>query len=209
MRLAQTIRRHPRGTFAVVAVGALLGGLALYWFAPWNLFVDRTVDEALPQVAAPAGTEVPEQGAEAAEGGGAEAGAETSEQDAQGGEGAAGEQPGPVTLTSGGFSGLEHETTGSALVIELEDGSRFLRLEDLETSNGPDLRVILTDQPVSDDWHVWDDGAYVDLGALKGNIGSSNYRIPGSVELDGFETAVIWCRRFSVGFGVAPLEPAS
>ena len=27
-----------------------------------------------------------------------------------------------------------------------------------------------------------------------------------SVDLGDFVTAVIWCRRFSVGFGVAPLE---
>jgi Electron transfer DM13 len=30
--------------------------------------------------------------------------------------------------------------------------------------------------------------------------------IPTSVDLGDFRTAVIWCRRFSVGFGVAPLE---
>ena len=101
-----------------------------------------------------------------------------------------------------------HEDRRPSLSIrELEDGSRFLRLEDLETSNGPDLRVIITDQPVSEDWHVWDDGAYLDLGPLKGNVGNSNYRIPRSVDLGDYRTAVIWCRRFSVGFGVAPLGP--
>jgi hypothetical protein len=117
--------------------------------------------------------------------------------------------PGARTLAEGAFSGLEHGTTGQAVIVELQDGSRFLRLEDLETSNGPDLRVILTDQPLSQDWGVWDDGGYVDLGGLKGNLGSSNYEIPADVDLGDFETAVIWCRRFSVGFGVAPLEPAA
>jgi hypothetical protein len=191
MPIVQTLKRHP-GRWAAVAVVVFAVGVAgLYWFAPWNLFLDRSVDEALPSVSAPAG-------------GGQATGAETS------GEDPAGEQE-PVeaslTLASGGFSSLEHETAGTALVVELQDGSRFLRLEDLETSNGPDLRVIITDQAVSDDWHVWDDGAVVDLGALKGNVGSSNYEIPKGLDLDGFETAVIWCRRFSVGFGVAPLEP--
>ena len=209
--LRSTIRRHPGPSAAVALVLAGVGILALYWFAPWNLFIDRTVDEALPEVAAPGGVELPEQGAEAAEGEEADVGAEPSEQDAQGGEGAqpggGGKEQGPVTLASGGFSGLEHGTTGSALILELEDGSRFLRLEDLETSNGPDLRVIITDQPVSEDWHVWDDGAYLDLGPLKGNVGNSNYRIPRSVDLGDYRTAVIWCRRFSVGFGVAPLGP--
>jgi hypothetical protein len=40
---------------------------------------------------------------------------------------------------------------------------------------------------------------------LKGNVGDSNYRIPEDVDLSGFRTAVIWCRRFTVGFAVAPI----
>jgi len=195
MQISATIRRHPRRTAVVGVVLVALVALGLWWFAPWNLVVDRTVDEALPGASEPgAGSQATED--EAASGGGTSAS-----------EGAA--EAGPVTLARGGFSSLEHETAGTVLVVELEDGSRFLRLEDLETSNGPDLRVILTDQPVSEDWDVWDDGAYVDLGGLKGNLGSSNYEIPTNLDLEDFETAVIWCRRFSVGFGVAPLEPAS
>jgi hypothetical protein len=200
MQIAQTMKRHPRGTVLVAVVIAALGAFALYWFAPWNLFVDRTVDEALPGASAPVGDAGTQE-----EGGAAE---EPVGVDAGEGGGGGDQQGGPVTLTSGGFTGLEHETAGTALILELEDGSRFLRLEDLETSNGPDLRVILTDQPLSEDWDVWDDGAYVDLGALKGNLGSSNYEIPRNVDLKDFVTAVIWCRRFSVGFGVAPLAAA-
>jgi hypothetical protein len=113
---------------------------------------------------------------------------------------------GSVTLAQGEFSSLEHTTTGAAVVLELEDGSRFLRLDDLDTSNGPDLRVYLSSVPAQDDWYVYDDGDFVDLGALRGNIGSSNYAIPADVDLSRFESAVVWCRRFSVGFGVAPLD---
>jgi len=187
--LRGTIRRHP-GRWAMVAiVFALVGGFALYWFAPWNLFVDRTVDEALPEVTA----QVPDVTGSLVD---------HSPPPTEGSDG-------PVTVAGGSFTSLEHETTGTALVVELEDGTRFLRLEDLETSNGPDLRVVLTDQPLSDDWQVWDDGELLDLGPLKGNIGSSNYEIPSSVDLGSFRTAVIWCRRFSVGFAVAPLDPPS
>lgn len=42
---------------------------------------------------------------------------------------------------------------------------------------GPDLRVWLTDAPVKEGEagrHVFDDGAYVGLGKLKGNKGSQN-----------------------------------
>jgi len=49
-------------------------------------------------------------------------------------------------------------------------------------------------------------GAYVDLGDLKGNIGSQNYEIPGEVDTDRFSTAVIWCVRFGVAFGAVEMD---
>jgi len=195
MQISAMMRRHPRRTAIAGVVLVALVALGLWWFTPWNLVVDRTVDEALPRVSEPGA------GSQATEGETAPGGGSATDKDDQ--------ETGPATLARGGFSGLEHETAGIALVVELENGSRFLRLEDLETSNGPDLRVILTDQPLSEDWDVWDDGVYVDLGALKGNLGSANYEIPANVDLADFQTAVIWCRRFSVGFGVAPLGPTS
>ncbi|HEV8563840.1 MAG TPA: DM13 domain-containing protein [Actinomycetota bacterium] len=60
---------------------------------------------------------------------------------------------------------------------------------------------------MSEEWGVCDDGEYADPGALKGNMGSSNYEIPAALDLATFETAVVWCRRFTVRFGVAPLTP--
>jgi hypothetical protein len=78
-------------------------------------------------------------------------------------------------------------------------------LEDLETSNGPDLRVYLTDRPLSRDFHGCDDGFFVDLGPLKGNVGDRNHRTPDTLELERVRTAVVWCRRFKVGVAVAPV----
>jgi hypothetical protein len=172
---------------AAAAVILAAAAFAAYWFAPWNLVVDRTVDEALPSTA-PA--EPVDDGA-----GDAPAGGDAGTDDGS-----------PATLSRGRFQSLEHATRGSALVVELADGSRLVRLEGLETSNGPDLRVILSSEAPQDDWHVYDDGELLDLGALKGNLGSSNYEIPADADLSDFESIVVWCRRFSVGFGVAPLE---
>ncbi|MGH2658509.1 MAG: DM13 domain-containing protein [Actinomycetota bacterium] len=192
MQIRATIRRHPV-RFGVLAFMLLaLGAFAIYWFGPQYLFIDRRVDEAVPTVAALPAAESP---------------AATGDQGTgQGGESA---PTASVTLARGEFRGLEHDSTGTALVLELPDGSRFLRLEDLDTSNGPDLRVYLSDAPASDDWYVYDDGEFVDLGGLKGNMGSSNYEIPSELDLTKFESAVVWCRRFSVGFAVAPLLPTS
>ncbi|HEX2240185.1 MAG TPA: DM13 domain-containing protein, partial [Actinomycetota bacterium] len=112
-----------------------------------------------------------------------------------------------MVLAEGSFQSLEHETKGRAVLLEVEDGQRYLRFEDLATSNGPDLRVYLSEIPASDDWYAYG-RRFVDLGALKGNLGNQNYALPDEIDLSKYKSAVIWCRRFTVGFGVAPLEPA-
>jgi hypothetical protein len=118
----------------------------------------------------------------------------------------------PVVLASGKLITHEHETTGTVEVLRLPDGSRVVRLEDLRTSNGPALKVWITDAPVIeglDGWNVFDDGRYVDLGDLKGNIGSSNYPLPDDVDISQLNSVSIWCDRFNVSFGAAELTPVT
>jgi len=109
----------------------------------------------------------------------------------------------PRTLARGSFRGLAHGASGTALLIEV-DGKRYLRFEDLDVSNGPDLKVYLSPARATSEESAFDD-AVVNLGDLKGNIGDQNYEIARDVELDGFRSAVVWCKRFGVGFAVAPL----
>lgn len=166
----------------VLVVGLAAVAVGLYLFQPWKLWTDEKVDEALP-------------GAAAAE----KAGGPPEEPD------------GPTTLASGEFITHEHETTGSAKVIQLQDGSRVLRLQDLNTSNGPALKVWITDakvKPGTAGWHVFDDGAHLSLGGLKGNQGSQNYRLPAGADLDEYSSVTIWCDRFDVSFGAAGLSRA-
>lgn len=116
----------------------------------------------------------------------------------------------PTTILSGQFISHEHDTQGTARVLETADGQRILRLEGLRTSNGPDLKVWLSDAPVlpgTEGWFVFDDGEYVDLGALKGNVGNQNYAIPADVDLTDLSSVTIWCDRFNVSFGAAELTP--
>ena len=55
----------------------------------------------------------------------------------------------------------------------------------------------------SPDGGVGDD--FIDLGNLKGNIGSQNYELGPEVDLDRYTTVFIWFVRFSVAFGAAAL----
>ena len=108
-------------------------------------------------------------------------------------------------IASGSFRSLEHRTTGRARLIRLADGRAVLRFENLDTSNGPDLRVYLSELSSTLGWHAYG-VRYLELGALKGNRGSQNYVVPAGTDLSRYRSAVIWCRRFKVGFGVAPLD---
>lgn len=44
---------------------------------------------------------------------------------------------------------------------------------------------------------------YIDLGKLKGNIGSQNYEIPGVADIQALNSVVIYCLPFHVVFSVA------
>ena len=91
-----------------------------------------------------------------------------------------------------------HKAEGIAKVINLADGRTFLRLENLKTTNGPDLYVYLSvGKDLSD---------IVNLGRLKGNIGNQNYEIPAGTDLSKYDTVLIWCKAFSTLFGSAKLS---
>jgi hypothetical protein len=170
-----------RVTWLVLAAALLLVlAVALPLFQPWKLWIDRTVNEAAPVAATPG----PALSAEPA-------------------------FAGPVVLAEGVFISHEHATTGTARVVQAPDGSRYLRLEDLDTSNGPLLKVWLTNAPVRADtagWRVFGDSRHIDLGPLKGNKGSQNYPLPGDVDLAAYRSVSIWCARFHVSFGAAALD---
>ena len=91
-----------------------------------------------------------------------------------------------------------HKAEGITKVINLADGRTFLRLENLKTTNGPDLYVYLSVGK--------DPSDIVNLGRLKGNIGNQNYEIPAGTDLSKYDTVLIWCKAFSTLFGSAKLS---
>lgn len=195
--------RRPAVLVPTALVLVAVVGVGLYLFQPWRLFVNTTVDEASPlAVSAPASSPSPgiDEAADVDEAAATPA-PEASPSDAAQ----------PTVIATGEFISHEHGTSGAASVIALPGGDRVLRIEGLDTSNGPDLRVWLSDAPVidgPDGWFVFDDGDYADLGELKGNRGNQNYRIPATVDLDDLTSVTIWCDRFSVSFGAAELVAA-
>lgn len=111
---------------------------------------------------------------------------------------------GNVELANGTFTSIEHASHGVASVVRLRGGGRVLTLTRFSTSPGPDLRVRLVVGRTEDGGSQ---GAR-DLGALKGNKGSQQYRLPAGVDLRRYGAVVIWCRAFSAAFAKADLVPA-
>ena len=182
----------------VLAVGAVIAALV---FQPWLLFIDVRVDDEIPAAsAAPTAAPAPE----------ASAGS-SSPPSARDTPMPSPTPAGPVDLASGTLISHEHETSGTVRVIQLPDGSRQLAIENLETTNGPDVHVWLSAGPVVeglDGWFTAGGHPYVDLGMIKGNQGNQLYDIPADVDLAAYPTVDLWCVQFAVSFGAAALAPS-
>ena len=95
-----------------------------------------------------------------------------------------------------------HQGSGTATIFQ-QGGQSILRLEDFEVTNGPDLHVLLVENP--DATGSGDLGEYIDLGELKGNVGNQNYEIPADIDLSQYGGVMIYCMPFHVVFSTAPL----
>ena len=182
------------GIPALLLVAVIAVSVGLYLFQPWRIFTSSTVIEDVPNAATPAATPAVEP---------------TQPAEPSASPSAVAPVAVPRELATGQLISHEHASSGTARILELPDGSRILRLEGLDTSDGPDLHVWLTDAPVIEGtagWYVFDDGAYLDLGALKANKGDQNYAIPAAAELGDYSSVSIWCARFAVSFAAAELK---
>ena len=108
-------------------------------------------------------------------------------------------------LATGQFHSAAHETKGTATVFQLADGKKTLRLTDFATSNGPDVHVYLVASDDAKDNDTVTNAGFIDVGTLKGNIGDQNYDLPANADLTKYRAVTIWCKRFGVNFGTAPL----
>ena len=189
-----TRRRVGIGAFTVLAMTAA-AWLAFGYFGVQGVFIDKHVNKATPFIGAASAAEPA-------------AVAPTSRPDATTPTGSPTATTTTVTAhqtAAGAFVSRAHTTTGQAIVV-MDATRTFLRIIDLATENGPDVRVYLS---AGVDAHAAEgklDDDFVSLGNLKGNIGSQNYEVPAGVDLTRYRTVVLWCKRFSVAFGTADLE---
>ena len=162
----------------------IVGGISAYAVSPY--FTESTIDEALPS-----GAIIPTKSSDTMM-------EEEMMEDTMMEEEM---RQTPITY-AGTFVGVGdgiHDAQGETYTISLDDGSNVLRLENFQSTNGPDLYVYLaTDDKASD---------FINLGELKANRGNQNYEIPHNSDLTKYNNVLIWCKAFGVLFGSAEILP--
>lgn len=165
-----------RWLFLLGAGALLLASFVVVWFQPQKLWIDDRVSEPIPS---PTVAGPPADDAAPST---------------------------PVELARGELVSRDHHTSGVVRVLSFGGGRRVVRLEGLDTSNGPDLYLYLSTNRAGGAEGAFDD-EYVSLGRLKGNRGEQNYDVSEDADLERFTTVVIWCDRFDSAFGAADLAP--
>lgn len=79
---------------------------------------------------------------------------------------------------------------------------------DFEVGPGPKYHVYLVPKANIRDEAAVKDAMFVDLGRLRAFQGSQRYAIPAGVDLQNFQSVVIWCEAFSVLISPADLVAA-
>ena len=124
------------------------------------------------------------------------------------------DEPAPAALArltplyTGSFHGDAHETTGRATAYQEPSGSRELTLSSFTTSSGPALHVILLDGSNvgrGQDLTLSNTNNR-DLGELRAIQGEQNYALPADIDLNRFNTVVIYSAGLHTIFGTATLD---
>jgi hypothetical protein len=90
-----------------------------------------------------------------------------------------------------------HPASGTVRIIQA-DGKTYVRYEDYETINGPDIFVYLAKD--------LDANEFVNLGRVKATVGSANYEVPAGVDITQYRYVLTWCKAFGVLFNYADIS---
>lgn len=105
------------------------------------------------------------------------------------------QRPQGSVFAAASIRGSAVAASGQVFFLELEDGSRALRIEDLVMDNGPGRRLVLSAASGSGTVLVGFNGAdRFDLGAMSGNVGDMTFDIPHFVDLRSFGSVVVVSR---------------
>lgn len=123
---------------------------------------------------------------------------------------------GAETIATGSFTRIDtiRWAQGDVTLYQQVDNSKILRFENFSTVNAPALRVALATTPVEEEPEEGEEPpspiAYIvdegfDVGPLVGVSGNQNYEIAPEIEIDQFDSVVIYSPTLEMVFSIAPL----
>ena len=98
---------------------------------------------------------------------------------------------------SGNFKGYGSQQVSGQAKIYLTNNQYMLKLENFNTSNGPDLKVYLSKASSPSD--------FISLGDLKSTNGNQVYEIAGTPDFSQYRFVLIHCERYNHLYGSAEL----
>lgn len=100
----------------------------------------------------------------------------------------------PIAVATLSSLGSYNSSGQVELLLSEETQMYSLVFQNFSSSNGPDLKVYLTNDE--------DASSFLDLGDLKSTSGTLRYDFPASQYRSELTNVMIWCQEFSVGFGI-------
>lgn len=105
---------------------------------------------------------------------------------------------------SANFQRGEHATGGRVSIVT-RNKTRYLQFDrNFRTSSGPDVFVILHRSSAPKIYGLRSRD-YVLIGRLRRFSGSQSYALPANLNLSGYRSVAVWCRKFNATFGYASL----
>ncbi|MCC5640312.1 DM13 domain-containing protein [Nostoc sp. CHAB 5844] len=102
------------------------------------------------------------------------------------------------------FQRGEHATKGRVSIVT-RNRTRYLQFDrNFRTSSGPDVFVILHRSAAPKIYGLRAKD-YVIVARLRRFSGSQSYALPSNLNLSGYRSVAVWCRKFNATFGYASI----
>lgn len=104
-------------------------------------------------------------------------------------------------LPSGTFVKKKKKLKGAWEVVQRGDQTFIVFGEDFRAANGPDLKIFLSPQTVSDVTGKTAVNGALNIGELKATKGTQEYLVPAGVNLSEYSSVLVHCEEYSVLWG--------
>ena len=106
-----------------------------------------------------------------------------------------------VELPAGDFVKKKKKLKGAWEVVQRGDKTFIVFGEDFRAANGPDLKIFLSPQTVSEVTGKTAVNGAINIGELKSTKGVQEYEVPAGVNLADYNSVLVHCEAYSVLWG--------